>query len=145
MPIENHSTLQCKLNHYRLSMDRIRQHLTRRRRSSGSSNTPLQSRSLSASGEKRKKDRDSIPRRLVLTSDTPEFDQRIIRRFEAEGLRVKYLPFLGGGQDLDRDRRDLENRLNELEDDLEPGERYAVVGKSIVLFALCSEKEKERG
>ena len=122
-------------------MDRIRQHLTRRRRSSGSSNTPLQSRSLSASGERRKKDRDSIPRRLILTSDTPEFDQRIIRRFEAEGLKVKYLPFLGGGQDLERDRKDLENRLNELEDDLEPGERYAVVGKlSFTEFELKERK-----
>lgn len=122
-------------------MDRIRQHLTRRRRSSGSSSTPLQSRSLSASGERRKKDRDSIPRRLILASDTPEFDQRIIRRFEAEGLKVRYLPFLGGGHDLEKDRKDLENRLNELEDDLEPGERYAVVGKlSFTEFELKERK-----
>lgn len=111
-------------------MDRIRQHFSSRRRSSGSSSTPLQSRSLSAGGEKRKKDRDSVPRRLVLISDTPDFDQRVIRRFEAEGFSVRYLPFLGGGQGLDRGRKDLENQLNELEDDLEPGERYAVVGKS---------------
>ena len=116
-------------------MDRIRQHFNSRRRSSGASSTPLQSRSLSASGEKRKKEQDSIPRRLILTSDTPEFDQRIIRRFEAEGFRVKYLPFLGGGHGLERDRKDLENRLNELEDDLEPGERYAVIGKSVTSFS----------
>ena len=115
-------------------MDRIRQHFNSRRRSSGASSTPLQSRSLSASGEKRKKEQDSIPRRLILTSDTPDFDQRIIRRFEAEGFRVKYLPFLGG-HGLERDRKDLENRLNELEDDLEPGERYAVIGKSFTILS----------
>lgn len=109
-------------------MDRIRQHIHRRRRSSASSTTPLQSPTLSAS-DKRKKSRDNgPPRHLVVTSDTPEFDKTLIHRLEAEGLSVKYLPFLGRGQDLDRDRKDLEKKLSELEDDLEPGERYAVVG-----------------
>lgn len=74
-----------------------------------------------------------------MTSDTLEFDETLIHRFEAEGLSVKYLPFLGGGQDLDRDRKDLEKRLAELEDDLEPGERYAVVGMFTQLWGMARE------
>lgn len=98
-----------------------------RRRRSSNTNVP-RSRSRSTSDRSKK---DEAPRRLILTSDTPDFDQTIIRQFEAEGLKVKYLPFFGGGHDLERARKDLENQLNELEDDLEPGERYAVVGRSI--------------
>lgn len=109
-------------------MDKIRQHVSGRRRSSGSSTTPLQS-PLRAASDKRKKSRDAgPPRHLVLTSDTLEFDKAIIHRFEAEGLHVRYLPYLGGSVDIDRERKDLERGLNELEDGLEPGERYAVVG-----------------
>lgn len=98
-----------------------------RRRRSSNTNVP---RSRSRSTSDRSKEDEAL-RRLILTSDTPDFDQTIIRQFEAEGLKVKYLPFLGGGRDLERARKDLENQLNELEDDLEPGERYAVVGRSL--------------
>lgn len=94
-----------------------------RRRRSSNTNVP-RSRSRSTSDRSKK---DEAPRRLILTSDTPDFDQTIIRQFEAEGLKVKYLPFLDGGRELERARKDLEKQLNELEDDLEPGERYAVV------------------
>lgn len=67
---------------------------------------------------------------LILVSDTEEFDQTIINRFEAEGFNVKYISFPGTRKSPERDRKDLENRLHEQEDDLEPGERYAVVGSS---------------
>jgi len=77
-----------------------------------------------------------------LTSDTPDFDQTIIQQFETEGLKVKYLPFLGGGRDLERARKDLESQLNELEDDLEPGERYAVVGRSLYREQGSTRKER---
>ncbi|RAL07581.1 dienelactone hydrolase [Aspergillus homomorphus CBS 101889] len=98
----------------------------RRRRSSSSGTTPLQSPS---NADRRRKDADTgALRRLYLTSDTPEFDAGILARFRAEGFNVEYLPFPGGHHaDRERDRKDLEYLLQEREDDLEPGERYAVV------------------
>lgn len=112
-------------------MDRLRQHLSRRRRSS-SSRAPLQSprppNFPSTSTDWRKDERDVSPRRLYVTSDTHDFDPSIIARFQGEGFEVEYLPFPGGNEDDERDRKDLENLLHEREDDLEPGERYAVVG-----------------
>jgi hypothetical protein len=48
---------------------------------------------------------------------------------------VEYLPF-SGNEDDERDRKELENLLHEREDDLEPGERYAVVGmKDLILMS----------
>lgn len=111
-------------------MERIVSHFARRRRSHNSNISPLRSRSRSTGDRSKRK--DEAPRRLILTSDSPEFDQNIVQQFEAEGLKVTYLPFLGGGRDLEKARKDLEYRLNELEDDLEPGERYAVVGRSSI-------------
>ncbi|PWY69189.1 hypothetical protein BO94DRAFT_477893 [Aspergillus sclerotioniger CBS 115572] len=110
------------------SMERLRQHL-RRRRSSASSTTPLQSPPTLSASEKRRREAEACPpRRLYLTSDSPDFDPGILSRFRAEGFNVEYLPFPGGSHDdLDRDRKELENLLHEREDDLEPGERYAVV------------------
>ncbi|KAL4896266.1 hypothetical protein BDV59DRAFT_172487 [Aspergillus ambiguus] len=105
-------------------MDRLRQHF-HRRRSSSSSATPLQppkSPLLSA-----KKDSDSALRRLYITSSSPSCDPLILRRFEAEGFTVEYLPFPGSNDDSDRDRKDLEKLIHEREDDLEPGERYAIL------------------
>ncbi|PYI29389.1 hypothetical protein BP00DRAFT_238495 [Aspergillus indologenus CBS 114.80] len=106
-------------------MERLRQHL-RRRRSSSSGTTPLQS---PPGVDRRRKDTDTgAPRRLYLTSDTLEFDAGILARLRAEGFDVEYLPFPGRHHtDRERDRKDLEYLLHEREDDLEPGERYAVV------------------
>lgn len=123
------------------SMERLRQHLRRRRRrSSASSTTPLQSPPSLSASEKRRREADACPpRRLYLTSDSPDFDPGILSRFRAEGFNVEYLPFPGGSHDdPDRDRKELENLLHEREDDLEPGERYAVVGMwdLIVLLLL---------
>ncbi|BCS30275.1 dienelactone hydrolase [Aspergillus puulaauensis] len=69
----------------------------------------------------------SSPRRLYVVSDTPAFDSASIRRLEAEGFAVEYLPFQAQSADANRDRRELERILHEREDDLEPGERYAVM------------------
>lgn len=71
---------------------------------------------------------DPVPRLLLLISDTPEFDQQIIRRFRAEAFEVEYMPFMCTG-DAEKDRKTLENKVQMREDDLEHGERYAIVGK----------------
>ncbi|KAL5333435.1 hypothetical protein BJX70DRAFT_392192 [Aspergillus crustosus] len=71
--------------------------------------------------------KQSSPRRLYITSDTAAFDSSSLRRFEAEGFAVEYVPFLAENDDIERDRKELEKILHEREDDLEPGERYAVV------------------
>jgi hypothetical protein len=71
---------------------------------------------------------EPVPRRLILISDTPEFDPEIIRRFRAEAFDVEYLPFTCTG-DAEKDRKTLENKVHMREDDLETGERYAIVGK----------------
>ncbi|GAT24131.1 dienelactone hydrolase [Aspergillus luchuensis] len=121
-------------------MDRLRQHLRRRRSSSAGTNpttsngTPLQSPpSANDKLSRRREAEASPPRRLYLTSDTPDFDAGILSRFRAEGFDVEYLPVRGcqnaadGCGDVDKERKELENLLHEREDDLEPGERYAVV------------------
>ena len=71
---------------------------------------------------------DTVPRLLILISDTPEFDSKIIRRFRAEAFDVEYMPFLCTG-DAEKDRKTLENKVQMREDDLEHGERYAIIGK----------------
>ncbi|KAF9884706.1 hypothetical protein FE257_001335 [Aspergillus nanangensis] len=109
-------------------MDRLRQRLHRRRSSSGSAAPlhPPKSPSLSAA-DRRKKEADDAPRRLYITSDTSTFDPLLLRRFKAEGFQVEYLPFPGGNDDPERERKDLEKLIHEREDDLEPGERYAIL------------------
>ncbi|KAJ5721087.1 uncharacterized protein N7483_009021 [Penicillium malachiteum] len=69
---------------------------------------------------------EPVPRHLILISDTPEFDPEILRRFRAEAFQVQYLPFTCS-DDFERDRRALENAVHEKEDELEEGERYAIV------------------
>ncbi|KAA8649978.1 hypothetical protein EYZ11_007277 [Aspergillus tanneri] len=106
-------------------MDRLRQYFRRHRRSIGISASP---RPASPSPSHRKKSSTNQPQRLYLISSTSDFDPNIIRRFRAEGFDVEYLPFLlTNTDDPERQRRELENLLEEREDDLEPGERYAVV------------------
>ncbi|KAL4987533.1 hypothetical protein BDW68DRAFT_108741 [Aspergillus falconensis] len=71
--------------------------------------------------------RPSTPRRLYVISDTPTFDRASLRRLETEGFSVEYVPFCAESGDIDRDRRELEGIVHERGDDLEPGERYAIV------------------
>ncbi|KAJ5101522.1 hypothetical protein NUU61_003744 [Penicillium alfredii] len=89
--------------------------------------SPSMRRTLSISSGKRSRPQEErSPRHLILISDTPEFDPHISHRFQAEGFNVSYLPFLGSG-DAERDRKALENAVHEKEDELETGERYAIV------------------
>ncbi|KAL2866393.1 dienelactone hydrolase [Aspergillus lucknowensis] len=66
-------------------------------------------------------------RRLYVISHTPTFDPSSLSRFEAEGFTVEYLSFSNESDDIRRDRRELEVLIHGREDDLEPGERYAIV------------------
>ncbi|KAH8434789.1 dienelactone hydrolase [Aspergillus melleus] len=119
-------------------MDRIRQHI-RRRRSSASSSTFQPPLSPTLSHDKQKNKSISEPRRLYITSNTPDFDVNIIRRFQDEGFDVEYLPFVASVTDEpERERKELEKLLHEREDDLEPGERYAVVAYHRPAYLLLS-------
>ncbi|PLB50455.1 dienelactone hydrolase [Aspergillus steynii IBT 23096] len=119
-------------------MDRLRQHFRRRRSSASSS--PLQPPiSPTLSHDKQKNKSIGEPRRLYITSNTPDFDANIIRRFQAEGFDVEYLPFVASGTDEpERERKELEKLLHEREDDLEAGERYAVVAYHRPAYLLLS-------
>ena len=59
--------------------------------------------------------------RVVLTSDTDEFDPTIISHFLDEGFQVAYLPYEG-------DHSEYIAKLQHLQDPLELGEKYAIVG-----------------
>ncbi|KAE8376080.1 hypothetical protein BDV26DRAFT_282913 [Aspergillus bertholletiae] len=121
-------------------MERLRQHIHRRRRSSSTPSraNPQGSQSPSLSSDRRKKTNNSVVRRLYITSDTADFDANILRRFEAEGFSVEYIPFQGSSGDFERDRRDLDNLIYEREDDLEPGERYAIVAYNKPAYLLLT-------
>jgi hypothetical protein len=62
-----------------------------------------------------------------LISDNATFDPHIIQRFQAEGFDVTYLGFVCS-DDAEKDRKSLEFAVHEKEDELEAGERYAIVG-----------------
>ncbi|KAJ5375185.1 Riboflavin kinase domain bacterial/eukaryotic [Penicillium concentricum] len=125
-------------------MVNVFQRLTRRRASSSSSKPPDQGgdttgpnsaashphglhRAVSTSSGKRNwRYEEPAPRHLILVSDTAEFDTHVVHRFQAEGFDVIYIPFLGS-RDEDKDRKALENAIHAEEDELENGERYAIV------------------
>ena len=138
-------------------MVNIFQRITRRRASSSGSKTPDSGsngqsapfdshalhRTASAHSAKRNRLHDRaahepVSRHLILISDTPEFDPEILRRFRSEAFDVQYLPFKCS-DDPDRDRRALENAVHEKEDDLEAGERYAIVGKKSPLTCILED------
>lgn len=78
----------------------------------------------------------TVPR-LVLTSDTDEFDETIIQHFHEEGFQLAYLAYTGN-------HADYMARLQHLQDPLELGEKYAIVGKWFVKVAQRhSAKEAE--
>ncbi|KAJ5476185.1 Dienelactone hydrolase [Penicillium sp. IBT 31633x] len=125
-------------------MVNVFQRFTRRRARSSASSPPDQEldtsgpnrasshphglqRTLSTTSGKRSQRYEEPSRRhLILISDTTQFDTQVVHRFQAEGFDVIYLPFLGCG-DLEKDRKTLENEVHLREDELEPGERYAIV------------------
>lgn len=62
----------------------------------------------------------SAPPRLHITSDDTEFDPQILRSLAAEGFSVSYLP-------CTEDRKTYRTALRHLGDDLELGEKYAIL------------------
>ncbi|KAJ9199594.1 hypothetical protein DTO164E3_4479 [Paecilomyces variotii] len=65
-------------------------------------------------------EKDTSPARLVITAETPRFDPYILRLFKNEGFHVSYMPFKGN-------KKEYDSRLQQIADDLEQGERYAIV------------------
>ena len=65
---------------------------------------------------------NALPR-LVVTSDTEEFDHTIIEHFQAEGFQVTYLEYKG-------DHKGYMNQLKHLSDPLDLGEKYAIAGEA---------------
>ena len=63
----------------------------------------------------------NVEPRLVVTSDTTDFDSTTIEHFLAEGFQVAYLPYTG-------DKKDYQNKLQHLADPLDIGDKYAIVG-----------------
>lgn len=93
-------------------------------------------RTVSSSSAKRsQRYEEPSPRYLLMISNTANFDPQVIHRFQSEGFDVIYLPFVGCG-DAEKDRKALENEVHLKEDELETGERYAIVGMSCVLFLI---------
>lgn len=115
-------------------MNRLRERFRRRSSStSNSSNRPLsKSPTLNPADRRRRSTQTSVHqppvRRLYVTSSSEDFDTRILHRFRAEGFKVEYLPFVDTSESPEKNRKELERLLNEREDDLEPGEKFAVVG-----------------
>lgn len=73
--------------------------------------------------------------RIVVTSDTDEFDEEIMSHFQAEGYQIWYLAYSG-------DRAAYHNQLQHLADPLEMGDLYAIVGMFSMMFVLaCSHLE----
>lgn len=64
--------------------------------------------------------RDTQPR-LVVTSDTEDFDEETISHFQEEGYQIAYIHY-------DGDKAAYHQQLDHLADPLEKGEQYAIVG-----------------
>lgn len=64
----------------------------------------------------------SPQRRLVVTSDTEDFDEEVLSHFKEEGFEVTYLPYSGSHAGYER-------KLQHFADPLEFGEKYAIVGE----------------
>ena len=60
--------------------------------------------------------------RIVLTSDTDDFDDTIVSHFQAEGFQISYLEY-------DGNKEKYLAKLQHLQDPLELGENYAIVGE----------------
>lgn len=135
-------------------MVNVFQRLTRRATTSSGSTVPdpgikgnnISSRShdlhRTTSGSSWNRNRRSIaeepsPRHLILISDNATFDPHIIQRFQAEGFDVTYLGFVCT-DDAEKDRKSLEFAVHEKADELEAGERYAIVG---IYFRPPEEKK----
>lgn len=66
----------------------------------------------------------NISPRLVLTSDTSDFDQTTVDHFREEGFRVSYLVYGGN-------HKQYVEQLKHLADPLDLGDKYAIVGEEL--------------
>lgn len=64
---------------------------------------------------------NSMPPRLHVTSDDPEFDPIILAHWKQEGFDTTYLPYTG-------DEKTYRQKLARLPDELELGESFAIIG-----------------
>jgi hypothetical protein len=62
--------------------------------------------------------------RLVLSSNSPDFDPTTVAHWKEEGFAVAYLPYVG-------DAKAYRNDLLHLADPLELGDKYAIVGTGL--------------
>lgn len=125
-------------------MVKVLSRLIRRSTSSGSAAVDSSAHGPNAQAQEQNRDRRSSttsskrflrdtpdgtsPRHLLVISDTADFDLNITHRFKAEGFDVDFIGFVSSG-DSERDRKSLENAVHAKEDELEAGERYAIVGE----------------
>lgn len=63
----------------------------------------------------------TVQPRVVITSDTDEFDEEILNNLQEEGFQIWYMPYSG-------DHAAYNNQLQHLADPLELGENYAIIG-----------------
>jgi hypothetical protein len=96
---------------------------TVRRRSSSLGHRLRSSQSTYPAGD------DKPPARVVLTADVPLFDPYIVTLFRNEGFQVSYLRFKGN-------KKEYDSKLQQLADDLESDEKYAIVGMCHIIGYL---------
>lgn len=65
----------------------------------------------------------NVQPRIVVTSDTDDFDEDVLENFREEGYQIWYMPYSG-------DKAAYNNQLQHLADPLDMGELYAIVGTS---------------
>lgn len=66
----------------------------------------------------------TVQARLVVTSDTDDFDEEILSHFQEEGYQILYLPYSGN-------KAAYNSQLQHLADPLELGETYAIIGEFV--------------
>lgn len=79
-------------------------------------------RRIRGSGRRWKLSWNTARPRIVLASDTDEFDPTIVSHFQEEGFQLSYLQY-------DGDHGAFDAQLQHLQDPLELGEQYAIVGR----------------
>lgn len=77
---------------------------------------------------------DSFPEskvaHLVLAAETEDFDEETMQQWVDEGFDVRYVPFLGGGDDFIK-------RIHFTGDTFGPSEQYAIVGNTSPIVCLA--------
>jgi hypothetical protein len=68
------------------------------------------------------------PPRVLLTSDTEQFDSTTMHNFRAEGYQVSYLHY-------GEDRKAFSHKILHVADGMEMGDRFAIVGATPLCLA----------